>query len=120
MADPIDFDYSGAVKAGYSPEEIQSYLKTSQGVDFDIPAAKKAGYSDDEISGYLTNLKKKDFPDSQNGGTSGNASGGDGQSITNNVGTSTTQLGDSPISPLRQSLVDARSEEAEETFKNNP
>src|ERR1017187_774790 len=81
MADPIDFDYSGAVKAGYSPEEIQSYLKTSQGVDFDIPAAKKAGYSDDEISGYLTNLKKKGS--SAVGGTSGQ--GLDVSSISNNT-----------------------------------
>src|ERR1035437_5630573 len=59
MADPIDFDYQGAVKAGYSPQEVQDYLKNSHGVDFDVQGAKKAGYSDSEIGDYIKSIPSK-------------------------------------------------------------
>lgn len=42
------FDVQGALKAGYTPEEIGRH------VGFDVVGAKAAGYSDDEIVGHLS------------------------------------------------------------------
>lgn len=55
-----NFDYEGARKAGYSPEEIQSFIssknETSSG--FDYEGAKKAGWNDQEISDYQSKQKR--------------------------------------------------------------
>lgn len=45
------FDIDGALKAGYSPEEISQHLK------FDYKGAVASGYSDDEILGHLSSGK---------------------------------------------------------------
>jgi hypothetical protein len=42
------FDVQGALKAGYSVDEIGNH------VGFDVASARKAGYSDDEIMGHLS------------------------------------------------------------------
>lgn len=47
------FDFEGAKKAGYSDQEIASYLGESH-PDFDIQGAMQAGYSPEEIHGHLT------------------------------------------------------------------
>ncbi len=54
----MKFDVEGAKKAGYSDQEIQSFLSQkapSEGrsKSFDSDAAKAAGYSDEEISDFL-------------------------------------------------------------------
>jgi hypothetical protein len=52
---PFDnFDYAGAKKAGYSDDEIQSYLKGKYNFDFDLVGARKAGYNDSEITDYFS------------------------------------------------------------------
>lgn len=56
---PLDFDYKGAIKSGYSEAEVQQYLKTKYSFDFDIQGAKKSGYSDDEIAGYIKSWQPK-------------------------------------------------------------
>ncbi len=50
----IPFDYLGAKKAGYTDEEIGSFLKDKYNFQFDITGAKKSGYSDKEIADYIT------------------------------------------------------------------
>lgn len=50
---PIEFDITGAKKAGYNYKEISSYLKDTYNVDFDVEGAKKAGYSDNAIMEYI-------------------------------------------------------------------
>jgi hypothetical protein len=44
----MPFDVQGALKAGYSIDEIGGH------VGFDVAGAKQAGYSDDEIMGHLS------------------------------------------------------------------
>lgn len=56
---PLDFDYIGAKKAGYSDKEINEYLKSKHGFDFDIEGAKGAGYSETEISDYIKKWQPK-------------------------------------------------------------
>jgi len=51
-----DFDYKGALKEGYTNEEIETYL-SEQHPDFDIKAAKEEGYSAKEINKYLSTYK---------------------------------------------------------------
>lgn len=48
---PVDFDVGGALKAGYSENEIASYLGSQTG--FDVDAARKAGYNSNEIIQHL-------------------------------------------------------------------
>lgn len=48
------FDYSGAISAGYTPDEIATELK-NRGVEMDVSGALKAGYSDDEIAKEIDN-----------------------------------------------------------------
>lgn len=84
--DKIPFDYLGAKKAGYSDQEIQSYLKDKYSFGFDIMGAKNSGYSDGEIADYITKyeapVKKKEttqeqfgipLPVFKNGGTNGSS-----------------------------------------------
>jgi len=59
---PLDFDYKGAIKSGYSETEVQQYLKDKYSFDFDIQGAKKNGYSDDEIAGYIKSWQPKQQP----------------------------------------------------------
>jgi len=47
----MSFDIDGALKAGYSPEEISQYLK------FDYQGAVASGYSDEEILSHLSSGK---------------------------------------------------------------
>jgi hypothetical protein len=49
----MPFDVQGALKAGYTLEEIGGH------VGFDVQGAKKAGYGDDEILNHLANGKGK-------------------------------------------------------------
>lgn len=56
------FDIEGAKKAGYSDQEIESYLSKKQATSekpFDVEGAKKAGYSDKEIEQYLAKKQPK-------------------------------------------------------------
>ncbi|WP_169753546.1 hypothetical protein [Campylobacter mucosalis] len=48
----MGFDYNGAIKAGYSDDEIKSYL------GFNYKGALDAGYSQDEINSFLSNKSK--------------------------------------------------------------
>lgn len=63
MAQP-NFDYEGALNAGYTEDEINDFLKTNyknqdfiSNKNFDVEGALKAGYSKDEISEFLSNYK---------------------------------------------------------------
>lgn len=54
----MTFNVEAAKKAGYSDQEIQSFLGKSQDAapkQFNVESAKKAGYSDDEIQKFLGN-----------------------------------------------------------------
>lgn len=55
--DESNFDYEGAVKAGYSDEEILDHLVSSH-PDFDVNNAFKSGYSSKEINEYLSSRQK--------------------------------------------------------------
>lgn len=59
MASP-NFDYQGALDAGYSEEEINQHLQKKskkQSGNFDYEGAKAAGYTDDEIATHLASKK---------------------------------------------------------------
>jgi hypothetical protein len=65
MAQP-NFDYESAKKAGYSDNEINSFLKKSSASkpiknygNFDYESAKKSGYSDKEINSFISKQKPK-------------------------------------------------------------
>lgn len=47
------FDYYGAKKAGYSDEEISSYLNENYSKKFNVEDALKSGYSTEEVSDFL-------------------------------------------------------------------
>jgi hypothetical protein len=70
----IDFDLTGARKAGAKPSDLSNYFKSNFNLDFDFDGAYKSGASDDQIMSYLNqnylDVKKKD----QTGVTSGKAS----------------------------------------------
>jgi hypothetical protein len=51
------FDFEGARKAGYSDQEIGSYLG-EQSPHFDVQGAIQAGYSPEEVSVHLSELKQ--------------------------------------------------------------
>ena len=51
------FDYEGAVKAGYSDEEIIDHLASSH-PDFDVNEAYRSGYSSKEINQHLSTREK--------------------------------------------------------------
>lgn len=53
------FDVQGALKEGYSPNEIADYLGAQK--KFDVNGARKEGYSDDEIIGFLNPKQKTGF-----------------------------------------------------------
>ena len=59
----IDFDLSGARKAGAKPAQLSSYFKSNFNLDFDFDGAYKAGATDNQILSYLnqsySDLKKK-------------------------------------------------------------
>lgn len=50
---PIDFDISGARKAGATDADIAEYFKTKYQIDFDFEGARKSGATDEFIIGYL-------------------------------------------------------------------
>ncbi len=53
-----NFDYEAAKNAGYSDEEIGSFLQESYPL-FDASAAKNAGYSQNEINSFLASKPQK-------------------------------------------------------------
>jgi len=62
----MNFDYNGALKAGYSEDEINEFLQkqspkktepTKKIKGFDVEGALKAGYSQEEISQFLSSRK---------------------------------------------------------------
>lgn len=58
----MSFDVEGAKKAGYSDQEIQSFLgqksaPKTESNGFDVEGAKAAGYSDSEINKFVANNK---------------------------------------------------------------
>lgn len=55
--DESKFDYEGAVKAGYSDEEILDHLVSSH-PDFDVNSAFNSGYSSKEINEHLSSRQK--------------------------------------------------------------
>jgi len=52
------FDYQAAKSAGYTDDEITSFLGENNPT-FDVNAARNAGYSPDEINGFLSQNKPK-------------------------------------------------------------
>ena len=58
----MTFDYKSAKEAGYSDEEIISYL-SKDNPDFDVKAAMDSGYSPDEIVNYLSKSSQEQKPD---------------------------------------------------------
>src|SRR3990167_9977129 len=56
---PVEFDVSGARKAGYSDSDIANHLGKMR-PDFDMAAARKSGYADDEIVHFLQTGKPYD------------------------------------------------------------
>lgn len=51
------FDFDGARKAGYSDQEISSYLGESN-PNFDVEAAVKSGYTPEEVNSYLSEQRQ--------------------------------------------------------------
>ena len=60
----IDFDLTGARKAGAKSSDLSNYFKSNFNLDFDFDGAYKSGASDNDIMSYLNqnyaDLKKKD------------------------------------------------------------
>lgn len=54
----INFDYEGALKAGYSDDEILSYL-SKENPDYDAQGAIKAGYSPGEVNMHLSGIESQ-------------------------------------------------------------
>lgn len=54
----IKFDYEGALKAGYSEDEISSYLK-QENPDYDYEGAVKSGYSPGEVNMFLSGIEEQ-------------------------------------------------------------
>lgn len=70
MASP-NFDYQGALDAGYSEDEIKNFISQSKpevkngeqnNSNFDISGALEAGYSEDEIQQFLSSQKPERSP----------------------------------------------------------
>lgn len=59
-----DFDYEGALKAGYNDDEIINYLSEGN-KDFDVKAAREANYTPREIAEYLSGQKEKSPSENQ-------------------------------------------------------
>jgi hypothetical protein len=66
---PSKFDVSGALKAGYSAQEIADQISKDE--SFDISGARKAGYTSEEIIKYFTGVEVPSGPDSNVEGTDG-------------------------------------------------
>ena len=56
----MSFDVEGALKAGYSQEDINEYLASK--TDFDLTGAIGAGYNSQEVLKYLTDKLSTDSP----------------------------------------------------------
>ena len=56
----MSFDVEGALKAGYSQEDINTYLADK--TDFDLAGAMGAGYNSQEVLKYLTDKLSADSP----------------------------------------------------------
>ena len=56
----MSFDVEGALKAGYSQEDINAYLADK--TDFDLAGAMSAGYNSQEVLKYLTDKLSADSP----------------------------------------------------------
>lgn len=56
------FDVQGAMKAGYSEQEIADFLAQDSGSGFDVAGARNAGYSDNEIISFLLSDLEQSAP----------------------------------------------------------